>query len=310
MPLSLTIHNRMLSWKVTASVACSIFAVTVSYHCHLRVQLYAQISEQRLFTDLQLQNAQLYNETFDPYNATLYQVSADPYFAFLLSGVLTSQISEGAGTGEVLRVALTLTPGNLDDYYEPWHWMADQMDQLASSINVTVDPVGAREAYFRASNYNRQSVSMAVANFSDPRVYSVWDTMQEQFAKAIALMKPAPGEVLNITAPNSSIGAFNVPGYFFKASAGNESLPTFIVGTGYDGPMQDLFHSSCGEILKRGVNCLVYEGPGQATPRRAGLGFIPDWYSVVTPIVDYLHTREDVDTDKIVLMGDSFGGKS
>lgn len=71
--------------------------------------------------------------------------------------------------------------------------------------------------------------------------------------------------------------------------------------------MQDLYHVSCSEILKRGVNCLVYEGPGQATPRRAGQAFIPDWWSVVTPLVDYLHTRPDVDADKIVLLGDPFG---
>lgn len=254
------------------------------------------------------QAAQPYSYTFDPSNATLYQLSDDPYLAFLLEATMATVIAEGASTAEVLRIASQLAPGSLEGFYPPFHWFAQQMHDLAESIDPNVDPVGAREAYFHASTYNRNSVITLLGNVNDPRLYDVWPPMQDEFAKAIALLKPAPGLPLNITATNSSIGAFEIPAYFFKASASNSSLPTFIVGTGYDGPMQDLYHFSCSEILKRGVNCLTYEGPGQATPRRAGHPFITDWWSVVTPIVDYLHTRPDVDTDKIVLLGDSFGG--
>lgn len=81
-----------------------------------------------------------------------------------------------------------------------------------------------------------------------------------------------------------------------------------ILGEGYDGLMQDLYHYTCPYVLARSVNCVIYEGSGQATPCRAGHPFITDWWSVVTPIVDYLHTRPAVDTSRIVLMGDSFGG--
>ena len=80
------------------------------------------------------------------------------------------------------------------------------------------------------------------------------------------------------------------------------------LGTGYDAAQQDMYHLACGEILKRGVNCMVYEGPGQPTVRQEGYGFITDWWSVVTPIVDYLYTRSDVDKSKLILLGDSFGG--
>ncbi|OAP54952.1 hypothetical protein AYL99_10652 [Fonsecaea erecta] len=252
--------------------------------------------------------AQLYNYTYDPTNATLFQLSSDPYLAFLVEAVLATTIAEGTSSGEVLRIATQLVPGDLNGSYAPYHWFAEQMTTLAESIDPEVDPVGAREASFHAASYNRASVALLVGNASDPRLYEAWTPMLEQFATAIALLKPAPGVPVTIKAPNSSIGAFDIPAYFFKASASNESLPTVIVGTGYDEPMQDMYHLSCSEILKRGVNCLLYEGPGQATPRRAGLGFIPDWWSVITPIVDYLHTRVDVDVDKIVLLGDSFGG--
>lgn len=87
------------------------------------------------------------------------------------------------------------------------------MHDLAESIDPDVDPVGTREAYFHASTYNRESVATLVGNTSDPRLYDVWPLMQDEFAKAIALLKPAPGLPLKITAHNSSIGSFEIPAY-------------------------------------------------------------------------------------------------
>jgi hypothetical protein len=61
--------------------------------------------------------------------------------------------------------------------------------------------------------------------------------------------------------------------------------------------------------LARGINVITYEGPGQPTVRREqNIGFIPDWDKVVTPVVDYLLTRPDVDSAKIGLVGFSMGG--
>lgn len=215
---------------------------------------------------------------------------------------------EASSPGEVLRIAQQAIPNDINSWYSAYYFMAEQLHTIAESIDATIDPVGAREAYFHASTYYRQSVFYLVGNASDPRLYDVWPKQADDFAKAIALLQPAPGVALNLSAQHSSIGPFPIPAYFFKGSASNEKLPTVVVGTGYDGAQQDLYHLACGEILERGINCLVYEGPGQPTSRREGYGFIPDWWSVVTPIVDYLETRSDVDTSKLILLGDSFGG--
>ncbi|KAF5640904.1 hydrolase or acyltransferase (alpha beta hydrolase superfamily) [Fusarium tjaetaba] len=85
--------------------------------------------------------------------------------------------------------------------------------------------------------------------------------------------------------------------------------PTVILGTGYDGSMEDLYHTMGEALLQRGMNAIVYEGPGQPTVRRyQDLGFIPEWERAVTPIVDYALSRDDVDGSKLALMGFSFGG--
>ena len=61
--------------------------------------------------------------------------------------------------------------------------------------------------------------------------------------------------------------------------------------------------------LERDWNVLTYEGPGQASLcRYQHLGFIVEWENVVSPLVDYLHTFECVDTSAIALVDLSFGG--
>ncbi|KAK7218343.1 hypothetical protein V2G26_006346 [Clonostachys chloroleuca] len=88
-----------------------------------------------------------------------------------------------------------------------------------------------------------------------------------------------------------------------------ERNPTVIVGSGYDGSQEALYHYIGRAITERGWNYVSYEGPGQpAVRRQQKIGFIPNWWDVVTPIVDYLESRPDVDAQKIALIGQSFGG--
>jgi dienelactone hydrolase len=70
-----------------------------------------------------------------------------------------------------------------------------------------------------------------------------------------------------------------------------------------------MYHVVGEAALKRGINVITYEGPGQPTVRRyQDRGFIPDWEKVVTPVVDFALTRPEVDPKSIGLWGYSFGG--
>ncbi len=61
--------------------------------------------------------------------------------------------------------------------------------------------------------------------------------------------------------------------------------------------------------MRRGYNCLTFDGPGQGAPiREQHLHFRYDWEAVVTPAVDYALTRPDVDGTNLALMGMSLGG--
>lgn len=132
----------------------------------------------------------------------------------------------------------------------------------------------------------------------------------QDFNKGASLLPMSPKN-LDIPAwsPNVPGGNFSMPIRFFKSEQGSKKLPTVIVGTGYDATQEDLYHGTVIGALERGWNVITYEGPGQPTVlREQKIGFIPDWWNVVSPIVDYLEGRNDVDLDKIALVGVSFGG--
>ena len=70
-----------------------------------------------------------------------------------------------------------------------------------------------------------------------------------------------------------------------------------------------LYLQVAAAAIQRGYSCLTFEGPGQgALIREQHLPFRPDWETVVTPVVDYLLTRPEVDPARIALMGISVGG--
>ncbi|OAA55002.1 hypothetical protein SPI_08506 [Niveomyces insectorum RCEF 264] len=252
--------------------------------------------------------------------SAMFQLSNDTEFAFVLEVILAlSNNGGGAATGEVLRAASQIVPGDFESWYDEFLFLGDALHAKAAAVNATRFPVSAREAYFRASTYYRNAPFFLHANASDPRINDLGARAVADFDAAAALLAP-PAENVNLSASSPNVvsggGNFTVPVRFFKSQADcaetkdeGSRRPTVIVGTGYDGAQEDLYHSNGVEILARGWNVVTYEGPGQPTVlREQGLGFIPDWWRVVTPVVDYLRTRADVDPDRIALVGVSFGG--
>ncbi|KAI1458119.1 alpha/beta-hydrolase [Annulohypoxylon moriforme] len=232
-------------------------------------------------------------------------LSTDSHFSFVLYEALSLANGGGSATGEVMRAAGKIVAGDTESFYNEFKFLADSLHNVADSINATKNPVSAREAYFRASSYYRLSTFYLTANQTDPRLFSVWDSALADFDKAIALTE-VRGERVTLKGPG-----FDIPVIFWKSpkAADCGSVPTVLVGSGYDAPQEDTYHSMGREILDRGWNFVTYEGPGQPTVRRQQeLGFIPDWWDVVTPVVDYLETRPEVDKKRIALGGLSFGG--
>ncbi|MCX4539722.1 alpha/beta hydrolase [Streptomyces sp. NBC_01565] len=101
----------------------------------------------------------------------------------------------------------------------------------------------------------------------------------------------------------------HLPVWFFTPDGPAEPRPTVILTNGSDGQNVDMWTYGVSAALDRGWNALVYDGPGQGR-----LLFVEErifttrWEHVVTPIVDWLARRQDVDSDRIALTGLSMGG--
>jgi pimeloyl-ACP methyl ester carboxylesterase len=235
----------------------------------------------------------------------MYPLSNDSEFSFILLETLAQSEGHGASVGEVLTAATTVEYGNFESFYSSFYGLANRIKAIADTIDAQRFPVSAREAYFRVATYFRAADFFLHGNVSDPRIYSLWDSQTAAFDKAISLL-PVPGERITLQGEG-----FQIPAIFYSPlhSDCNEPRPTIIVGNGYDASQEETLHFIGFEILDRGWNFVTYEGPGQPTVRRnQNLGFIPEWWEVVTPVVDYLSTRPDVDMSSLALAGISFGG--
>lgn len=230
-----------------------------------------------------------------------FPLSTDDEYSFILTEALALANGGGSATSEILRAASQIVPRDGDSFFNEFYWLAQQIHARALAAKTKTS---AREAYFRASTYYRMSNFFLTGNWSDPRLYGPWEQALEDFRMAISL-QDIPGEHFTIAGPG-----FQIPGYFWKAKSNNlTKVPTVIVGSGYDGAQEDSWHQLGQEVLDRGWNYVVYEGPGQPTVRRQqGVGFIPDWWSAVMPLVDFLISRPDVDESNLALVGVSLGG--
>ncbi|KAI1488139.1 alpha/beta-hydrolase [Biscogniauxia mediterranea] len=248
----------------------------------------------------------LSQNTTNTTNPETFPLSTDEYFSFFFHEMLALSNGGGAATGEILRAASQITPGDFESVYTEFKFLADSLHSVAASINATRYPVSSREAYFRAASYYRASVFFLIGNQTDTRLFDIWDIARADFDAAMALLD-VPGERVTIKGPG-----FDIPIIFWKADRHDGTpAPTLLLGSGYDAPQEETYHQLGREVLSRGWNLVTYEGPGQPSVRREqGLGFISDWWTVVTPVVDYLTSERgtEVDARRIALGGLSFGG--
>lgn len=248
----------------------------------------------------------------------MHQLSTDSHFAFVLEEYLALSNGGGAASGEVLRIASQIKPGDSESFYTQFNYVAGQVHGMAERALQSNDSISAREAYFRAAAYYRAAGFYLIGNATDPRIVDLWDKQLADYAAALELMHPvAPTRVSIAGSASNGTVKFKIPSYFYPADRQaakrrglcGKRLPTLVVGTGYDGPQEDLYHGFCKGIVERGWNCLTYEGPGQPTViRKQRIGFVPDWWNVISPVVDFLESRDDVDMSRLGLVGYSFGG--
>jgi hypothetical protein len=214
-----------------------------------------------------------------------------------------------SGAGEVGEVIATVNAINAEgpsfqSYYDNFVATAQRVERIADNAMRGGHRVSAREAYLRSAQYYDQALFFVLGTRAPHLEARVYANMQRQWSRAARLFDP-PLERVAIPYRQTTL-----PGYFLKPDRRAVKRPTVIINNGSDAENIDVWTYGGAAAIARGYNALIFEGPGQgSTLFERGIPFRPDWERVITPIVDFLHGRRDVDTRRIAMTGWSFAGE-
>ncbi|WP_435154850.1 alpha/beta hydrolase family protein [Haladaptatus sp. DFWS20] len=232
-------------------------------------------------------NVQFEDETFD--YQTLRAMSYTTY--------------GGAEPGECLATVENIGEGDFEAWFTEWRRTADRVAETARDALDGGHRETARGAFFRAHNYYRTAEFFLDAD--DPRRLPTYERSMETFRNALELLDFSVQQV-EIPYENTTL-----PGYRFVPESSDENpVPTVVCLGGFDSIAEELYFL-CGvpAALERGYSCLIFDGPGQGAPLRIDrLRARPDWEAVVGPVLDYLEGEDEVDENRIALLGASMGG--
>ncbi|MFO7601213.1 MAG: alpha/beta fold hydrolase [Candidatus Desulfacyla sp.] len=207
-----------------------------------------------------------------------------------------------ADLDECLETARKIIDGNIESWYKEWYALAERVRSLGESYDSIGDIPSARNAYMRASNYYRNAGFFLSEKPVDPRIRDTWTKSTSIFRKAAGMFSPEI-EYVQVSYEDTTM-----PAYFYRGGQGGQQLPTVIIHQGFDGSKEESVPSGLA-VQQHGYNCIIFDGPGQGEMiHDQGIPFRPDWERVVTPVVDYLVKRSDVDPARIALIGFSMGG--
>ncbi len=232
---------------------------------------------------------------------TRHRFFTDERFEFLALIALGSAAYRLSEVGEVYATADRITDGDGESWFEEWMATATRVRRIAEDCESRGDVASARDAFLRAANYAATAFFYVLATDDPSRSLHTWRSHRRDFDRA---MKLWPTPVSHVEIPYEGT---HLHGYFW--SGGEGPRPTIILNNGSDGPVSDMLFMGAVDAVARGWNAITFDGPGQGYALyEQGMFFRYDWEKVITPVVDFLVARHDVDPERIVLAGNSQGG--
>ncbi|MFD6229137.1 alpha/beta hydrolase family protein [Streptomyces sp. NPDC060232] len=232
---------------------------------------------------------------------------ADPGFNFAGLLALGAAGMRASEVGEVLTAVNAINAAGLSeqtytDTFRSWG------DQLSAPPAAGRDGGGTpsqtrRFRSLRAAQYYAQALFYVLGTDRPGDEEAVYQAGREAWDTFARLCTPAA-----VTA-RVPWGRTRLPLWFFRPDGPAERRPTVILTNGSDGQNLDMWTYGVSAALDRGWNALVYDGPGQGQLLFVEeIPFTTRWETVVSPIVDWLLRREDVDGERIAITGLSMGG--
>jgi len=227
----------------------------------------------------------------------------DHDFDFATANVLGGVFQRAADVGEVLTTVDRIRDGKGRSWVDEWTATADRLLGEAGDAEAAGRSHSAAARYLRAANYLAAAYGAADRTEEDGLFGRLWERHREAWDRFVDLSG------LTVERLAVPYDGGTLPGYFFRSGPVGEPRRTLVYNNGSDGSVVGAWVRGIADALARGWNAMTFDGPGQnAALVRQGLPFRPDWEHVVTPVVDHLVARPDVDARRIALLGVSQGG--
>jgi 2,6-dihydroxypseudooxynicotine hydrolase len=182
-----------------------------------------------------------------------------------------------------------------DDWCREWGATAQRYETFASAASADGRLVTAGEAWRRAALCWHWGKFVFVDHPDEQR--AAHERTVDCFRRGAGTLSP-PAELVAIP-----YGDLSLAGYL-RVPAGRP--PVVIMIPGLDSVKEEL-QATAEYLLRRGLAVIAVDGPGQGEAEY-DLPIEPAYEKVATAVVDYLGTRDEVDRDRIGLLGVSLGG--
>lgn len=225
---------------------------------------------------------------------------ADDNMSFIFQWHLSASYHGGSTAGEMYAAAMKVEDGNTESFKTEFFNLAERIRFRGEACLENDHIISAREAFLRAANYYRLPLWVVDAQKEEYREIAL--KMRSCFRKAAGLCSPEI-EVVEVPFEGSSL-----PGYFIKADQDSSPKPTVIFLGGGETFAEDGYYVLGPSAVMRGFNMFTVEYPGEGLTPFEGLYHRQDEEVPLAAILDYLHSRADVDKERIATYGISMGG--
>ena len=226
----------------------------------------------------------------------------DPTLDFQMQRTAAKASYGCADLGEVFAIAARITVGDYDSWYREWFVAGESNQKLAEKEIASGHKESARQAYLRASEYYRSAYFFCRRDIDGAPLQTAWGRSRDMFRAAAPLL-PYPTQQVQI--PFEGI---HLEGYIVQPRTGGPG-PTVLLPSGYDSPVEEFYSLGGSEAAARGFTVVTFSGPGQAEMLyERKIPFRPEFETVIGPVIDFVESRDDLDAERLAIMGRSFGG--
>ncbi len=208
-----------------------------------------------------------------------------------------------ADIGELLAIKDAVNEDDPSGFVSTYTNFADKCKAIADDCLQQGYNISARDAYLRASTYYYAAMDYLDEAVQMGKFSSLFKAHRNCWQAGVKLMD-VDYEEFEIPYESTTI-----KGFFIKHKHDKSKKPLCIFNNGSDGSILDWWTMGGAGMFERGYNLVTFDGPGQGSSLfEKNLYFRYDWEKVITPVIDCVINRKEVDKNNIVLYGISQGG--